>query len=422
MNKILIKYSISVFAIVTLWSCGVEETESLFDETPTQRIESRITELRTLLLNETQGFSAIYYPDGAVKGGYNFHLKFNADLTVKMTSDIDAETALTTSSYDVLFGQTAELVFQSNNAHQTKLVRDADGGPNSEGGSNTFEYHSSDNGVITLLDVRNDGILELRPSGFTEFTTESVASANFTLAAGSILEGTSLQLGSRNILLDGVVIGQLSYDSDTRVATVVYTDANGDEQLEEVRMYITTTGITFFDTTPINGGTTSINGIDLLTFTFNAATEQYVADDNPNLVIDDLIDCVFDAANIDGTYTVSEMFIGGTNGGLQIGSAFGESYQVDIVSDPTDDTRILVTNSDGYDNFIIGGDFAPTTVFIFDSATGELSFEAGDPVIALFRFLSGAGISLDVCSEQLSFTGNGQLGEFGFYEFVFTKQ
>ena len=176
-----------------------------------------------------------------------------------------------------------------------------------------------------------------------------------------------------------------------------------------------TYSITFFDST-------SINVTDLLVFTFNDTTEQYVANDNPNLVIDDIEDCVFDAARIDGTYTVSEMFIGGINGGLELGSVFGESYQVDVAFDPDDSTRILVTNSVGYDNFIIGGDFAFTTVFVFDPITGELSFEAGDPVIALFRFLLGASISLDVCSDVISFTGNGFLGEFGFYEFVFTKQ
>ena len=46
----------------------------------------------------------------------------------------------------------------------------------------------------------------------------------------------------------------------------------------------------------------------------------------------------------------------------------------------------------------------------------------GGPGIALFRFLSGASLSFDICSDLVSFTSNGLLGEFGFYEFIFTKQ
>tara|TARA_B110000238_G_scaffold184961_1_gene212814 strand:- start:1020 stop:2288 length:1269 start_codon:yes stop_codon:yes gene_type:complete len=422
MNKTLKKYSIVAFILVGFWSCGVDETENLFDESPSVRIENIKNELRTLLLSQPEGFSSIYYPNKAVKAGYNIHMKFNQDLSVEMTSDIDAETAVTISAYDVLFGHTAELVFQTNNGHQTKLVRDPNGGPGSKGGSNTFEYHSNNNGIITLLDVRSDGILELRPSGFVNFTTESVASSDFTLVAGPVLEGTNFEEDSRNIFLDGDVIGQFSYDSATRVATIAYTDASGGEQIEEVRMYITTTGITFFDPTSINGTATSINGTDLLVFTYNEASEQYIADDNSNLIIDDLVLCPFDASAINGAYNVSEMFVGGTNGGLQLGSFFGESYQVDIAFDPADPSRILVTNSPGFNNFIIDGNQSTPTVFLLDLATLELSYEAGGPRIALFRFLSGASLSFDICSDLVSFTSNGLLGQFGFYEFIFTKQ
>ena len=422
MNKILKKYSVVAFILVGFWSCGVDETESLFDETPTERIESRKDELRKLLLSQPEGFSAVYYTNEDSNKGYNLHIKFNQDLTLEISSDVTANTEVKIAKYDVVFGHTAELVFTTNNGHQTALVTDPDGDGGSEGASNSFEYHSNNNGIISLFDIRNSGILELRPSGFEDFRSESVASADFTYAARPILEGTSFEQDSRNIFLDGDVIGQFSYDSATRVATIAYTDASGAEQREEVRMYITTTGITFFVPTSINGTATSINGTDLLVFTYNEASEQYIADDNSNLIIDDLETCPFDASAINGVYNVSEMFVGGTNGGLQLGSFFGESYQVDIAFDPADPSRILVTNSPGFNNFIIDGNQSTPTVFLLDLATLELSYEAGGPRIALFRFLSGASLSFDICSDLVSFTSNGLLGQFGFYEFIFTKQ
>ena len=422
MNKILKKYSVVAFILVGFWSCGVDETESLFDETPTERIESRKDELRKLLLSQPEGFSAVYFTEEDDNAGYNFHIKFNQDLTLEITSDLSANTEVETAKYDVVFGHTAELVFTTNNRHTTALVTDPTGAPPSEGGSNTFEYHSNNDGIISLFDIRSNGILELRPSGFEDFRSESVASADFTYAARPILEGTNFEQNSRNIFLDGDVIGQFSYDSATRGATITYTDASGGEQREEVRMYITTTGITFFVPASINDTATSINGTDLLVFTYNEASEQYIADDNPNLIIDDLETCPFDASAINGVYNVSEMFVGGTNDGLQIGTVFGRRFQVEIAFHPADANKLLVTNSVGFNNFITDGNRSSPTVFLLDPITGALSYEAGDPIIAAFRFLTGASLSFDICSDVVSFTGNGQLSTFGLYQFIFTKQ
>ena len=77
MNKTLKKHSIVAFILVGFWSCGVDETENLFDESPSERIENIKNELRTLLLSQPEGFSSIYYPNKAVKAGYNIHMKFN---------------------------------------------------------------------------------------------------------------------------------------------------------------------------------------------------------------------------------------------------------------------------------------------------------------------------------------------------------
>ena len=77
MNKTLKKYSIVAFILVGFWSCGVDETENLFDESPSVRIENIKNELRTLLLSQPEGFSAVYYTNEDSNKGYNLHIKFN---------------------------------------------------------------------------------------------------------------------------------------------------------------------------------------------------------------------------------------------------------------------------------------------------------------------------------------------------------
>ena len=100
----------------------------------------------------------------------------------------------------------------------------------------------------------------------------------------------------------------------------------------------------------------------------------------------------------------------------------GVQSVINIAFDPADPSRILVTNSPSFNNFIIDRNLSTPTVFLLYLATLELSYEAVGPGIALFRFLSGASLSFDICSDLVSFTSNGLLGEFGFYEFIFTKQ
>ena len=178
----LSRYSILIISIIFIWSCGIDETESLFDQTPTERINSRTEELKTLLLDEQQGYSATYFSDNTRFGGFNFHMKFNNDLTVEMTSDIDSLTDITKSRYDVKFGSTVELVFTTNSKHIHKLIQDGGDEFNSFQGSSSFQYLGNENDMIIFTDIRSDGILTLTPSGFTNFATESIESANLTFA------------------------------------------------------------------------------------------------------------------------------------------------------------------------------------------------------------------------------------------------
>ncbi|GAA3649289.1 DUF4302 domain-containing protein [Flavivirga jejuensis] len=182
--KKTINYIFSLLMLtLVLNSCEVDRTEEIFDDSPTVRIDKEISELRTLLLSESQGFSGVYFPNDDVVGGINFHMNFTEDLRVKITSDFKSTTSLTDTRYEIVTGTTsAELVFTSGSRHITDLIQDGAAGFDTFFGSNSFQYAGEENGNITFKDVRSDGVFVMSPSGFTDFDTESVASVDITYA------------------------------------------------------------------------------------------------------------------------------------------------------------------------------------------------------------------------------------------------
>ena len=100
---------------LSLVSCNNDDGETLFPESPAERIEQRNSELLSLLLAESNGYKGVYFTKNDEFGGFTFYMKFNADGTVEMTSDFDSDSAIETSSYEVRFGTTNELVFTTRN-------------------------------------------------------------------------------------------------------------------------------------------------------------------------------------------------------------------------------------------------------------------------------------------------------------------
>tara|TARA_B110000967_G_C18900879_1_gene574929 strand:- start:2410 stop:3312 length:903 start_codon:yes stop_codon:yes gene_type:complete len=121
-----------------------------------------------------------------------------------------------------------------------------------------------------------------------------------------------------------------------------------------------------------------------------------------------------------GTYTVTEAFTAGTNAGFGLVDFFNESYQVELSLMDNDATasKMMVSNSSGFDTYFIedseltfGGD---GTLF-FDDGNNP-----GNPVIALFAFLTVESSSYDYSNMELMAAG--ALGNFGPYAVTLTKQ
>ncbi|MFC5048096.1 DUF4302 domain-containing protein [Aquimarina hainanensis] len=167
MNRNIIK-NISCYLLLVLMmvvsSCSDDE-ETVFEQSPTERIEARNAELQTLLLAETNGYKVVYFPNNQKYGGFTFFMKFNADGTVEMTSDGDANTEVQSSRYEVRLGSTTELVFTTRN-HIHKLSDSNLPGLIGSGyeGNSIFEYISKNDGKITFREPRHEAILVFEPA------------------------------------------------------------------------------------------------------------------------------------------------------------------------------------------------------------------------------------------------------------------
>ncbi len=162
--NILTKISFYLFLILMVVSCTNDDDETIFDETPSKRIDSRISELRELLLGSPEGFKTVYFPNNTKYGGFTFFMKFNSDGTVEMRSDVDSETGVTTGSYEVDLGSAVELIFSTRNQIHKLSDSNIPGliGTGYEGNSN-FQYISNENGKITFKEPRHDAILVFEP-------------------------------------------------------------------------------------------------------------------------------------------------------------------------------------------------------------------------------------------------------------------
>ncbi len=163
-TKILTKISFYLLLVLLVVSCNSDDDETIFDETPSKRIDSRISELKNLLLASSEGYRTVYFPNNEKYGGFTFFMKFKSDGTVEMRSDVDAETSVTTGAYEVGLGSTIELTFSTRNQIHKLSDSNIQGliGTGYEGNSN-FQYISNEDGKITFKEPRHNAILVFEP-------------------------------------------------------------------------------------------------------------------------------------------------------------------------------------------------------------------------------------------------------------------
>lgn len=128
-------------------------------------------------------------------------------------------------------------------------------------------------------------------------------------------------------------------------------------------------------------------------------------------------DCPIDINSWVGTYTVFENFTSGGNAPSGLNNFFGESYQVELSLLPGDitGTKVVINNSVGFNTYFIDG-----SVMSFDTCNKKISFDAGFPVVGLFRTFEFTDSSYN--ESKFEIVATGPLANFGPYQFTLTKQ
>jgi hypothetical protein len=259
MKKIYKNYWLICLILISFLSCNNESDEVLFSNTPADRIAMGNEELLNLLLSQPQGFKGVYFTKDDEFGGFTFYMKFNADGTVQTTSDFDSDTDILTSSYDVRFGTTTELVFTTR-GHIQKVSDPELQGLRGTGfkGTSVFQYFGYENGVITFRDVRNtnSGHFVFTPSNFTDFNTESIASVNKSLEKRNDFESSDGVTAFPFMSIDNgtdLIEYALNYDNVNIYANPTTQAEDGTISDEEFGIAFTEDGIIISPAIEING-------------------------------------------------------------------------------------------------------------------------------------------------------------------------
>ncbi|WP_062058976.1 DUF4302 domain-containing protein [Aquimarina longa] len=247
----MLKYiKIYILFIVTIGfiSCSNDnEVAPLFNQDIDTRVNELLASYKKTLTDAEFGWIADYQPiDNKTTGVYNIHLKFNEDNSVNLVSDYNGGTDDLVSSYRVGKSQLPELVFENYTVlHRLFEV-------NRFSLEAEFEYIikevSSD--VIKLESKTDNG-----DKKSTLILTKATANdkENVKKLQGldnRVKNGYNTTLAFRGITItntasDLIFSGSFSYDELTRIATVIYEDADNNEKIDKLAIELTEGGINF---------------------------------------------------------------------------------------------------------------------------------------------------------------------------------
>lgn len=167
------KYLLAILSGFAVLSCEKDRIE-IFDQSPDERLNSRINEYVTILSGHSQGWLLSVNTD--VEGGFNHWVRFDDKNRVDMLSDVElfdsrytnSSTDKHESSYSVKALQNIVLAFNTYNYLHILAdpQEDVNGGKNGDGLKSDFEFsfmESSENGMIRLKGRYNKAEARLTP-------------------------------------------------------------------------------------------------------------------------------------------------------------------------------------------------------------------------------------------------------------------
>lgn len=300
MKKLLILCAV---AALSFTSCERGEVENLFDATPEERMQERLTELQSTLTGAANGWKGVLTT--SLGGGYAFYFDFRDDNTVAMLADVNSGSAGTIreSTYRTKWQMNASLIFDTYN--YIALLQDPGvkvpgaGGTASNGlrSDIEFEYIRMSADSVILKGKRYKNELVLTP--LTAAEKASYVNDFGTLYAShkSFLD----DIPNAYIEASGITSNKIAFFANTTTKKVQfqYIDNQGEVKSFEGKFGIDLTGITIIGGLDIGGGITLVKGnFEGSTFTFiDTEGRQYVMKLNDTPIIP--LELLF---NYNGTY------------------------------------------------------------------------------------------------------------------------
>lgn len=273
--------------LLLLTGCQKNEVDLLFNGLPEERMNDRLTELRTKLLDAPNGWKASLNTTG--KGGYGFYLNFKPGANVEMLGDLNETTGtqLSESTYRVIWAMNASLLFDTFN-YITMLQEPSSnyGGtaPNGYQSDIEFEYIRSSNDSLYLRGKKylNDLIL---------VKASSVEKASFL--AGKM---NDLRVGlisyfqtkfNNYIEVDGIANKvEVNFNTPNKSYTAQYIDTDGSVKSFSGKFHFDANGLNFSVPVTINGKTfiraTLIDGVIKM---FDSTGKEYIVKQNPSPIL-----------------------------------------------------------------------------------------------------------------------------------------
>lgn len=249
---------------MTMTSCLMEEKD-LFDKSPAERMDTYLSEYRTLLASSEDGWLLEYYPDeDKIYGGYSYIMKFTqSDVTVYFELDDDVTTPVT-SLYKVTPDDGPVITFDTYNENLHYFATpDIDNYQAMHGDYEFRIYGKSDDGTKVFMKGKRTG----NDYTLVKFSGDPVEYLNSANAVKEAIAGPAYEIRMNETTYPCSIKGN--------IFTCQYPVGEGEDATTEsisVPFCYTATGIAFIE--PVE-----INGISYEGMTYNADQETLTTSD-----------------------------------------------------------------------------------------------------------------------------------------------
>ncbi len=109
------KQLLYILSAAMLFTACKKDSAKIFEETPEERMSTRINELNTALTSSENGWKAFLATSGS--GGYGFYMDFKPSQSILMVGDLndEAATKTNTSTFRIKWVMNATLIFDTYN-------------------------------------------------------------------------------------------------------------------------------------------------------------------------------------------------------------------------------------------------------------------------------------------------------------------